>query len=200
MKKLFKNKIVTVLVLLATLVLAGVAIFTAFRLYQLRQEAVAPTAPAESGAAACNEQCPGSDGVLKNCTPPDSDGTSQDSICNQAGRIESCGGQQFCCPQAGGTWTTDMSACGINSCTALSFTLTVEETPTPTPTSTPTTTATPTPTPTVTTTTTATPTTTTTTATATATPTLPESGIGTPTIFGIGIGALLLIVSLLLAL
>lgn len=40
-----KNKIVTVGIIIATLILAGVAIFTAIRLYQLRQEAVAPTAP-----------------------------------------------------------------------------------------------------------------------------------------------------------
>src|SRR3989337_1792515 len=40
-----KNKIVTVLIIFATVILAGVAIFTAVRLYQLRQEPVAPTAP-----------------------------------------------------------------------------------------------------------------------------------------------------------
>ena len=40
-----KSKFVTAIVVLATIILAGVAIFTALRLYQLRQEAVAPTAP-----------------------------------------------------------------------------------------------------------------------------------------------------------
>jgi cytoskeletal protein RodZ len=40
-----KKKAVTILIVLATIVLAGIAIFTAVRLYQLRQKAVAPTAP-----------------------------------------------------------------------------------------------------------------------------------------------------------
>ncbi len=60
---------------------------------------------------ACNEQCPGTDGVLRNCTPPESDGTSQDSLCNSRGRVETCGASQYCCPSAGGRWTTDLSAC-----------------------------------------------------------------------------------------
>jgi hypothetical protein len=40
-----KNKIATIGIIIATIILAGVALFTAVRLYQLRQEAVAPTAP-----------------------------------------------------------------------------------------------------------------------------------------------------------
>lgn len=47
-----KKKIVTILIIIATVILAGVAVFTAVRLYQLRQEAVAPTAPEEPEAAA----------------------------------------------------------------------------------------------------------------------------------------------------
>jgi len=57
MKDFFKNKIVTVLILIATLVLAGVAIFTAIRLYQLRQQAVAPTAPESKPEAAAPQAC-----------------------------------------------------------------------------------------------------------------------------------------------
>lgn len=60
---------------------------------------------------ACTEQCPGKDGVLRNCTPPEADGTSSDSLCNSKGRVETCGTSQYCCPAAGGKWTTDMSAC-----------------------------------------------------------------------------------------
>ena len=60
---------------------------------------------------ACREQCPGTDGVLRNCHPPESDGSSSDSICNYAGRVEFCGTQNFCCPVAGGRWTTNMTAC-----------------------------------------------------------------------------------------
>lgn len=159
MKTFFKNKIVTVLILIATLVLAGVAIFTAIRLYQLRQQAVAPTAPESKPKAAVPE-----------------------------------------------------------ACTALTFTLTTPTgTQTPTPTPTPTGTKTPTPTPTGTSTPTATATSSpvaqaspTATSTAgplaqaspgaTAQPSLPEAGTSWPTIVGIGIGVLLLIGSLLLAL
>lgn len=53
-----KSKIGTVLIILATLILAGVAIFTAIRLYQLRQVAVAPTAPTSKPKAA-GETCGG---------------------------------------------------------------------------------------------------------------------------------------------
>lgn len=45
MKNFFKSKFATFLVLLATIILAGIAVFTAIRLYNLRQEAVAPNAP-----------------------------------------------------------------------------------------------------------------------------------------------------------
>lgn len=142
-----KKKIVTVLIVIATVILAGVAVFTAIRLYQLRQQAVAPTAPTEPEAAA---------------------------------------------PV-------------IEECTQLAFTIGEEPTPTPTegptptPTPTPTGTVTPTPTGTVTPTPTSTPG-----PTATPTPTeaaeLPEAGISYPTIISAGVGILLLIASLLLAL
>lgn len=63
-------------------------------------------------AAQCKEECPSpKDGVLRNCTPPEPDGTSEDSICNAKGRVESCGGQEYCCPAPNGKWTTDMTAC-----------------------------------------------------------------------------------------
>lgn len=51
MKQFFKSKFTTVLILIATIVLAGVAIFTAYRLYSLRQQAVAPNAPSSAPAA-----------------------------------------------------------------------------------------------------------------------------------------------------
>lgn len=43
--KIAKSKLATVAIVFVTLTLAGIAIFTAIRLYQLRQEPVAPTAP-----------------------------------------------------------------------------------------------------------------------------------------------------------
>jgi hypothetical protein len=52
MKNTLKGKVATIIILLATFVLAGVAIFTAIRLYQLRQTPVAPNAPASIPKAA----------------------------------------------------------------------------------------------------------------------------------------------------
>jgi len=50
-----KKKISTIAIILTTVILAGVAIFTAIRLYQLRNQPVAPTAPTSQPRAA--EQC-----------------------------------------------------------------------------------------------------------------------------------------------
>lgn len=50
MKKFFKDKIVTGSIIVATVILALVAILTAMRLYQSRTEPVAPTAPREPEA------------------------------------------------------------------------------------------------------------------------------------------------------
>lgn len=50
-----KNKVVTTVIVLATVILAGVAIFTAVRLYQLREESVVPTAPESVPEAATLE-------------------------------------------------------------------------------------------------------------------------------------------------
>jgi len=54
MKNIFKGKIATAIILLATFVLAGVAIFTAVRLYQLRQTSVAPNVPSSVPKAVDN--------------------------------------------------------------------------------------------------------------------------------------------------
>ena len=64
-------------------------------------------------AISCKQECPGADGVLRSCTPPEADGTSSDSLCNYRGRLETCGNVSFCCPSAGGKWTKDLSACKI---------------------------------------------------------------------------------------
>jgi cytoskeletal protein RodZ len=52
-----KKRIVTILIVIATIALAGVAVFTAIRLYQLRQESVAPTAPTSEPEAAAPVGC-----------------------------------------------------------------------------------------------------------------------------------------------
>lgn len=148
-------------------------------------------------ASSCTEQCPGNDGVLRNCHPPESDGSSADSTCSWAGRIEPCGGRNYCCPSAGGTWTTTMTACATPTPTPTltatpsatltpsitatpSTTITVSPTATPTATKTPTPTATATPTATTTPTKTPTPTPTPT-ATKTPTPTVTPTATNTPT-------------------
>ncbi len=74
----------------------------------------------------CTEQCPGKDGVLRSCTPPESDGTSNDSLCNQNGRIESCGGVKYCCMN--GVWKS-----GVSNCISATSTPTMTPTPTPRP-------------------------------------------------------------------
>lgn len=59
-----------------------------------------------NNGGACKEECPGSDGVLRNCT-----GAQEQSLCAWQGRKESCGGRDYCCPSANGTWTTSMAMC-----------------------------------------------------------------------------------------
>ena len=55
----------------------------------------------------CVEQCPGRDGVLRNCTPPEADGSSEDSVCNVANRVQMCGGKCYVCPSPNGKWKVD---------------------------------------------------------------------------------------------
>lgn len=88
-------------------------------------------------AASCSEACPVSSNknLLRSCHPVDTDGTPTESLCNSAGRIETCGPNytKYCCPKAGGAWTTDMTAC-----TKATATPTATATATATPTATPT--------------------------------------------------------------
>ncbi|MBU0998507.1 hypothetical protein KJ570_03200 [Patescibacteria group bacterium] len=72
MAKILKSKFGTILIILSTLVLAGIAVFTAIRLYNLRQEAVAPTAPTSKPAAAETKSC---DLLTLNLTTPTPTGT-----------------------------------------------------------------------------------------------------------------------------
>ncbi len=91
------------------------------------------------------QQCPvpGNPNLLRNCTPPDADNTPIDSLCNAAGRIEVCGGSQYCCPSAGGSWTTNLSLCPQSTATPTSLpTATAMATATATATTTATATAT----------------------------------------------------------
>jgi len=70
------------------------------------------------------EACPHSNGTLIEC---DSNNVMDISECNSKGRIESCGGNEYCCPTAGGTWTTDMTACTTIEPVACNGTCTADE-------------------------------------------------------------------------
>ncbi len=133
----------------------------------------------EKAATSCLEQCPGSDGVLRNCHPPNADGSSVDSICNLKGKISFCGVRNFCCN--GSVWTTDLTSCAVATTTTTSTT-----TATATATSTATSSAKTTPTA-------------KSSATATAVP-IPVTGIEWPTMLGTGFGVTMIVVSMFLAL
>ncbi len=88
------------------------------------------------------EQCPGTDGILRNCHPPEAGGGPTESACTEAGRAEFCGTRCFICPEANGIWTvTDMSKCQTASSPTATATATSIATNTPTPTATSTTTS-----------------------------------------------------------
>jgi hypothetical protein len=100
----------------------------------------------EKASTICTEACPrsGRPDLLSDCHPPQTDGSPDDKLCNLAGRVDTCGAAQtkYCCPSAGGAWTTNMSACATPTPTA---TATATATATGTGTATPTATATSTP-------------------------------------------------------
>lgn len=160
----------------------------------------------EQAAVTCNESCPraGRPDMLSDCHPPQADGSPDDKLCNLAGRVDTCGPAQtrYCCPSAGGAWTTNMTACITSSPTSTATaTATATATPTSTATSTPTATVTKTKTPTPTATSKAASTVKATSgATSSSTPVpIPVTGIDWPTIMGIGIGVVAIILPLLLA-
>lgn len=184
MKNLFKGKLGTVLILLATLVLAGVAVFTAVRLYDLRNQSVAPNVPSSIPHAQEVSTCSLSFSLTTSTSTPTETPTTTPTPTGSStptetptptGTPNSCNGtcgsnfncqgglmcyQGFC---RNPSCTTD-SSCGCGG--------------TSTPTSTPTGTSTPTPTQ----------------------PALPNTGVDWPTIGGFGVGIFVIIGSMLLAL
>lgn len=158
--------------------------------------------------ASCTAQCPSSGGELVNCYNT-ADTNGEVSLCNTAGRIEICGqnastAREYCCPSAGGSWSTNLTLCSISA------TPTATATATSTATSSASATASATSSGTSLTTKTATPTATATAsgistptsvsqATATAFP-VPETGADWPTILGAGFGVIMIFASLFLAL
>lgn len=198
MKEFLKNKVVTGLVVVATIILAGVAIFTALRLYDLRKEAVAPNVPgSEPFAWDCSKYTfsVSSSGLVSVRNDSSRDEPAQnariyindnlvDTLSVPAlprGQSANLGSVQV--PDGGFTWKVEgtrdcqNSGSSTKACSLLTFTLT-QETPTPTPTGEPSSTPTGTLTPTV----TITPTSSLTpTGSPTITPTNPPGSTSTPT-------------------
>ena len=87
----------------------------------------------KAGSCPMSPQCPASDGILKHCLggpPTFTSPTSTprpgsnvkpvtygyvyvESKCDKAGKRSTCGSQTFCCPVAGGIWTSDLSKCPL---------------------------------------------------------------------------------------
>jgi len=188
MKNLFKGKIATVGIIIATLILAGVAVFTAVRLYQLRQEAVAPTAPtSKPKAQEVPKACTSLAFVLGETPTPTPSGSGTPTPSGTPTETPTA------TPTSSGTPNTCNGTCGSNancdsglfcyegycrntSCPAetdCSCPLTSTSTSTPGST---------------------------TTASVPTQASLPDAGTSLPTIFGIGLGTILLIGAILLAL
>lgn len=201
------GKLGTILIILVTIILAGVAIFTALRLYQLRQQSVAPNVPSsqpEAATSCTNDvyQCP--DGSYVGRDP------------NNNCEFRPCSGERACtddvkqCPD--GSYVKRIPpACDFAPCAGsclIGFTLSTQtSSPTPTATARPTTTPTAAPSSTPTATPPASSSTPTLTPSRTVVPTptptapaLPVAGTDWPTIFGAAIGLFVIIGSLLLAL
>lgn len=191
-----KNKFTTIIIIAVTVLLAGIAIFTSVRLYQLRSQSVVPSQPESEPRALENEETapplvettpttpsfgvgnntPTTPTVGATCapltftlaTPTPTPTSTPAASCSQSCDTNSdCESDLIC----------SSGMCRNPSCTG--------ETDCVCPTSTPTTTATASPKP---------------SATATAEPSLPQAGTTIPTIFGLSIGVILLLISAALAL
>ncbi len=86
--------------------------------------------------AACVASCPSSNGHLINCYNT-LDTNGDDSVCNEAGRIEICGStvanaKQYCCPAVGGTWTANLTLCASAATPTATATATATSTATST--------------------------------------------------------------------
>lgn len=195
MKNFFKGKLGTVVILVFTLILAGVAVFTALRLYELRSQPVSPNVPSsipKAGGLACAltftiststgspTPTPTGSGTptptpTGNQTPtatPTVTPTGVPNSCNgTCGSNTNCGTGLYC--------NTSVGFCRNPSCPDQADCNCPGSTTTPTPTATAHVTA-PTPTPTA--------------------PALPSSGTDWPTVVGAGIGIFVVAGSLLLAL
>lgn len=174
MRDFFRNRIVTVVILIATVGLAGIAIFTALRLYQLRQQPVAPNVPTSVPKAAAPVSCSAISFTLQAASPTPTPSTTPTPTPTAtatpapSGTPNSCGGTCGSDSNCNSGLSCYQGYCRNSSC------------PTQSDCNCPSTsTATPAP---------------------TATPQLPQTGTSLPTVAGVGTGIVLLVVSVLLAL
>lgn len=188
MKRFLNGKIATVIILLATFVLAGVAIFTAIRLYQLRQTSVAPNVPSSLPKAAGNSCSLSFTLTTSTPTPtPTGSGTPTPTPTGTptptptpTGTPNSCNGTCGSNSNCNSDLVCSGGFCRNPNCTSNTNCNCGTPTPTPTVTPTPTGSVSPTPTPTA--------------------PALPSSGTDWPSMLGIIVGAVTIIGSLVLAL
>jgi hypothetical protein len=148
------------------------------------------------------EECPvpGQGDLLRSCNPSNADGTPQEISCSNIDNVKkvvSCSTKSYCCPSLGASWTTDVALCSTPTPTPI-----VTLTPSPaamaaasaSASATPTATATGSATPTATATSSATP------AVLQTTPRpIPQTGTNWPTVVGVGVGILVIVGSILLA-
>lgn len=211
-----KGMIVAILIVVFLILSVVAGVLLVKQRQNIQEKAAASLCPAAEACPFTTQKT-----LLRNCHPPEADGSPSESLCNVAGRVEFCGTQNFCCPGPNQPWTTNMTACATPT---PSPTATPTPTPSPTATATPAATATanPTATPAHTATPGATPTATaaatkspTPTAAATKSPTpvatataqvsataqpIPVTGTDWPTILGAGVGIFVIVASILIAL
>lgn len=140
----------------------------------------ASTASVCPGAEAC--PVAGQSSLLRSCNSVGTGGTPREISCStlsMVGTISICGAYSYCCPSLGASWTTDLTLCSSPTPTS-----TVKATATATASATPTKTATSSATPKV----------------QTTPLPVPETGTNWPTLLGGGIGILVIIGAILLAL
>lgn len=173
MKNMLKGKVGTAIILVFTLILAGVAVFTALRLYQLRSQPVAPNVPSSIPKAAentCNLSFTLSTSTGSPTPTPSGSSTptaTPTSTPTPSSTPNSCGGTCGSNSNCSGGLYCNQGFCRNPSCPSeTDCTCGGTTAPTPTPT----------------------------------TPTLPKSGTDWPTVAGAGVGIFVIIGSLLLAL
>lgn len=191
-----KSSMKGIIISLVVVLFLALGVFVGVLLVRQQQDIREKADQAQCPAA---QACPHPDQpeLLSDCSEGGVD--PNDSLCNARGRVGTCGGASYCCPGPNQAWTRNMAACPSSTA---SPTATATGTATATATSTSTATATATGTAKGTASPTASPTKSST-AKATTTPTkqpIPETGTGWATYASAGLGVLVIIGALLLAL